>query len=268
MSVWISRRAALCLGAAGAMRAHAARRVEEVRRFPAAEANQAVAVDARHFYAIGNHQIGKYEKDTGKRVGEWQCPPGKPLIHLNSGVVREGTLYCAHSNYPGLPMLSSIEMWDAATLKHKGSHSFGISVGSATWVDFARGRRYVTFAHYGNRAAEPGRDPRWTLLVEFDTEWRRLQAWVYPEEVISRLGEFSISGGVFVEEDSIFCTGHDHPELYALGFPGGGSTLALRDTFACPMKGQGIAWDWSRPATLYGIDRASREVIVTRVREG
>ena len=42
-------------------------RHEELRRFKAAEANQGVAVDAEFFYAIDNHAIGKYRKDTGAR---------------------------------------------------------------------------------------------------------------------------------------------------------------------------------------------------------
>src|SRR3954447_22938823 len=106
---------------------------EEVRRFPAAEAVQGVAVDAEHFYAIGNSVIAKYDKKSGKRLAGWECESGKPLIHLDSGVVHNGTISCAHSNYPNLPMVSSIETWDTATMEHSGSHSFGIFNGSATW---------------------------------------------------------------------------------------------------------------------------------------
>lgn len=241
-------------------------RSEEVRRFKAPEANQAVAVDAEHFYAIGNHAIAKYGKRTGERIAGWECPAGKPLNHLNSGVVRSGVLYCAHSNYPGVPMVSSIEMWDTQSLKHTGGHSFGIFAGSATWIDFLAGDRYVTFAHYGNRAAEPNRDPRWTTLIQFDEGWRQLQGWVYPEEVISKLGQYSISGGTFAAEGRIFCTGHDNPEIYVLRFPDGGSTLVLEDTFAVPNHGQGIALDPTESGTLYAIDRAAAEVIVFRVR--
>jgi outer membrane protein assembly factor BamB len=237
-----------------------------MRRFKAPEANQAVAVDAAHFYAIGNHVVGKYEKRTGERVALWQCEAGKPLNHLNSGVVREGVLYCAHSNYPGVPMVSSIETWETKTLRHSGSHSFGIFAGSATWIDFRAGHRYVTFAHYGNRAAEPNRDPRWTTLIQFDAEWRQVQGWVYPEEVIAKLGQYSISGGVFAGDGKLFCTGHDNPEIYVLRFPEGGSTLALEETFAVPNQGQGIAMDASELGTLYAIDRAKGEVIVIRVR--
>ena len=261
----LSRRGALCLPlllAAPARRW----RCEELRRFAAAEAHQAVAVDESHFYAIGNHVVAKYDKKTGRRVAGWECERGKPLIHLNSGAVRAGVLHCAHSNYPAVPMASSIERWDAGTLEHTGSHSFGIYAGSATWIDFRLGEPHVTFGHYGNRAAEPGRDPRWTTLVQFDANWRRLQAWVYPDEVISRLGQYTISGGVFAPGDRILCTGHDNPEIYVLTFPKGGSTLVLEDTFAVPNHGQGIALDPAEPDTLYSIDRANQQVIVSRLR--
>jgi hypothetical protein len=264
----LTRREAVCLLSAIPLSAAPAkrRRASEIRRFNAPEATQAVAVDAECFYAIGNHTIAKYEKRSGRRVAGWECEEGRPLIHLNSGVVRAGVLYCAHSNYPQVPMLSSIEMWDTRTLRHTGTQSFGIEAGSATWLDFRKDHWYVTFGHYANRAAEPNRDARWTTLIEFDSEWRRLQGWVYPKEVLAKLGQYSISGGVFVG-NSIFCTGHDNPEIYVLGFPEGGSTLVLQDTFTVVNKGQGIAWDLADPGHLWGIDKNNREIIVMRVVE-
>jgi hypothetical protein len=91
---------------------------------------------------------------------------------------------------------------------------------------------------------------------------------MYPDEVIAKLGNNSISGGVFAPRNRIFCTGHDNPEIYVLRFPQGGSTLLLEDTFEVPNRGQGIALDPSAPDALYSIDRANREVIVARVRRG
>ena len=262
----LSRRQALCLPlATAALRGQPRRQCREVRRIPAAEANQGVAADRLHLYAIANHSIGKYEKKTGQRVSGWECPNNHPLTHLDSGVVHDGVLYCAHSNYPGVPMTSSIEMWDAATMRHKGSHSFGIQAGSATWVDLQQGNWYVTFGHYRGRSDEADRDPRWTTLIQFDLEWRQRQAWVYPADVVSRLGDYSISGGVFTPEHKLFCTGHDNAEVYVLAFPGGGSSLVLEETFAIPMNGQGIALDPLDAATLYGIDRKAREIVVTRL---
>jgi hypothetical protein len=264
----LTRRTLLCmpLAAVALPAAPQRRRSEELRRMPAAEANQAVAADANCLYAIGNHVIGKYDKKTGKRLAGWECENGKPLIHLDSGVVREGVLYCAHSNFPGLPMVSSIETWDTESLRHIGSHSFGIFAGSATWFDFHNGYRYVTFAHYRTSADEPARDPRWTALIQFDSEWRQRQAWVYPDELVSKLGQYSISGGVFTPDHKLFCTGHDNPEVYVMSFPAGGSSLVLEESFAIPMNGQGIALDPSDPELLYGIDRAKREIVVVRIR--
>src|SRR5262245_13463862 len=238
----MTRRAALCLPfVPAALRgAPQHRSCVELRRVPAPEANQAVAADETALYAIGNHAIGKYDKKTRKRLAGWECESGKPLIHLDSGVVHEGVLYCAHSNYPGLPMVSSIETWDAATLRHTGSYSFGIFAGSATWVDLHEGWRYVTFAHYKNNGDEPSRDPRWTALIQFDSDWRQRQSWVYPEDVVSKLGNFSISGGVFTPDHKLYCTGHDNPEVYVFRFPAGGSVMVLEDAFAIPMKAQGI----------------------------
>lgn len=264
----MTRREALCLPLAVARLSGQTRwRSEELRRLAAPEATQGVAADENHLYAIANYVIAKYDKKTGKRLAGWQCENGKPLIHLDSGVVHEGVLYCAHSNYPGVPMVSSIETWEASTLRHIGSHSFGIFAGSATWVDLHQGYRYVTFGHYRSAADEPSRDPRWTTLIQFDSEWKQLQGWVYPAEVVSRLGTFSISGGVFGPDGRLFCTGHDNPEIYVLRFPEGGSVLALEDIIATSIHGQGIALDPVERGILYGIDRAKREIVVTRIRQ-
>jgi hypothetical protein len=131
-------------------------RYADIRRFPAPEARQGVAADDEFLYVISNHAIGKYRKDTGVRVAAWECPPGQPLTHLNAGIVQAGRLYCAHSNYPGVPNLSSVEIWDTATLQHVGSHSFAgptvpspgstgaTAVGSrASSITQARGRNPV-----------------------------------------------------------------------------------------------------------------------------
>ncbi len=260
----MTRRAILALPLAAAASGQP-RRYAEVRRLPAPEANQAVAADDRFLYAIDNSAIAKYDKQSGNRIAEWRCERGKPLIHLDSGVVHDGVLWCAHSNYPGVPMTSSIEAWDAATLRHTASHSFGIFAGSATWIDLRDGFRYVTFAHYRGASDESSRDPRWTTLIQFDSEWKQRQSWVYPAELIAKLGDYSISGGVFTRDGKLLCTGHDNPEVYVLTFPRGGSTLVLEETIPMPMKGQGIALDPADPAILYGIDRARREIVIARI---
>ncbi len=81
---------------------------QELRRFKAEEANLGVAVNSEFFYAIDNHALGKYRKDTGARVAGWEGGKGGRIQHLNAGVVFKGRLYCAHSNFPKLPEQSSV----------------------------------------------------------------------------------------------------------------------------------------------------------------
>ena len=121
---------------------------KEVRRYDAPEAVQAVAVDADYFYAIGDDVVAKYTKAGGELVKRWKSSPEFPLSHLDSGVVIEGRLYCANSNYPHFPETSSVEVWDVDTLEHVESHSLGVLDGSMTWVDRRDGAWWAGFAHY------------------------------------------------------------------------------------------------------------------------
>lgn len=236
--------------------------------FSAPEADQAVAVDREHFYAIDNTEIGKYEKATGKRVGGWKGEEGGPIIHLNSGIVIDGQLYCAHSNYPGIPMVGSIEIWDTETMEHVGSHSFGINAGSTTWIDFKDDHWYVAFVHYARFAAQLGTDPRWSTLIKFDREWRPIESWVYPAKALKRFNPHSNSGGAFGPDGLIYATGHDRPEIYVLDFPEAGSVLEYVDTIEVNCEGQGIAWDPSDPWVLWVMRRSDSTIIPTRIRRG
>jgi hypothetical protein len=235
---------------------------KEVARFDIPEARQGVAVDENHFYAVSDRQIGKYEKDTGRLVKRWVEPEGGPMIHLDSGVVVDGRLYAAHSNYPEIPMTSSVEIWDTESMEHIGSHSFGIRWGSFTWLDRHGGYWWAGFAHYNKLAVHNHTDNRWTTLVKFDDDWRALESWVYPTEVIQRFDGMSNSGGSWGPDGRLYCTGHDHPELYVLEFPRAGSRLELVETIPIDNTGQGIAWDRSNPGTIYTIRKADRQVVV------
>ena len=95
------------------------------------EANQGIGVDAEYFYAVDDRTIAKYTK-AGNLVTKWEGPANGPIIHLDSAAVIDGKIYAAHSNYRFFPMTSSIEVWDARTMKHIGSHSLGIRLGSLT----------------------------------------------------------------------------------------------------------------------------------------
>lgn len=230
------------------------------------EARQAVAVDKRYLYAIDNNTIGRYEKRSGKEAGKWQAPTGSNIKHLNSGVVIDGKLYCAHSNYPNTPMTSSIEIWDTQTFSHIGSHSFGHFVGSATWVDYHNQTWWVMFAHYDGKGGEPGKGPEWSSLVKFDNQWRRLAAWSLPKDLLDIFSPYSNSGGAWANDGLLYLTGHNGPWIYAVRIPQAGAELELVRKVPAPIDGQGIAWDNSaEPGTLYGVIRASKEVTRTLI---
>ena len=241
-------------------------RFEEVRRFKAAEARQGVAVDPGFVYAITNRAIGKYEKRTGTLVKRWEGPPDGPIIHLDSGVVIDGRLYCAHSNYDALPMESSIEIFDTATLEHVGSQSLGIMDGSATWVDRKDGFWWVAFANYAGDGGVPGRGPEWTVLLKFDEQWRRVAGYTYPREIVAKFGEMSNSGGTWGADGFLYITGHDNAEIYKMALPTAGTVLKVVATFPVRAEGQGIAWDRSDPGMMYTILRSSTEVVASRLR--
>ena len=241
-------------------------RFEEIRRFKAPEARQGVAVDAQHFYAITNRAIGKYDKKTGALVKRWEGPAGGPIIHLDSGVVLNDRLYCAHSNYDSVPMESSIEIFDTATLEHVGSQSLGIMEGSATWVDRRDGFWWVAFANYAGEGGVPGRGPAWTVLLKFDDEWRRVAGYSYPREIVAKFGEMSNSGGSWGADGFLYITGHDNAEIYKMALPTAGSALRVIATYPVRAEGQGIAWDPSDPGVMYTILRSSTEVVASRLK--
>ncbi|MSU25336.1 MAG: cycloisomerase [Opitutus sp.] len=241
---------------------------EELRRFPAPEARQGVAVDREFFYAIGNHELGRYRKATGERVANWTGPAGGEIIHLNAGIIFDGKLHGVHSNYPGVPMLSSLEIFDCATLKHIGTHSFGRMDGSFTWLDRKANRWLACFVHYGDRGAEPNRDGAWTQIIEFDDEWRRTAAWALPPDLIARFGGrgYSASGGAFGPGGHLYLTGHDNTELYVVDFPRAGSVMKWIATIPISAEGQAFCFDPTQPDMLYTVLKRTKEVIVGRVR--
>jgi hypothetical protein len=250
---------------AGPDEARDADRVTEIGRFHAAEARQGVAVDAGHFYAIDDRAIGKYEKASGRRVARFEGPAGGAISHLNGGVVAGEKLYCAHSNYPGIPPTSSVEIWDTATLTHLGSHSFGISDGWLTWIDFYQDVWWAVFAHYGKTKAETGKDAAWTRLVRFGPRWQPEAAWVLPAALLGRFGAYSSSGGSWATDRDLYVTGHDRPELYLLRLPASGATVDLVDVLVVPTPGQGIAWDRAHQGILYALDRPRGDIVILRI---
>lgn len=240
---------------------------QEIRRWNPRGANQGVAVDATHFYGIGNFIVGKYDKRTGERVAEWIGPRGGPIVHFNGGHVQDGLLVLAHSNFPQLPMASSVEWFDPATLKPVRTLSLGIRHGSLTWAERKDGFWWACFAHYNDQGGTPGLDQRWTLFGKFDDNWQLLESWLFPPQVVASWGASSSSGGSWGDDGLLYVTGHDAPELYVLRLPKLGAMLEYVTTIDIPFGGQSWAWDRSEKRVIYGINRGTREVVAARVPE-
>lgn len=238
-------------------------RLESVRTWKAVEANQGVAVDAEHFYAIDDRAIGKYEKATGKKVAEWKAPEGSPVKHLNSGVVVGGQLLVAHSNFPAKPDESSLEYFDVETLRPAGRKIFEQPPGSLTWLVPSGDGWLACFAHYRLNS-----DPSMSRLVRYDSRWNVLATWSFPPELLSRFGAFSSSGGGYAIDGRVWISGHDARELYVLELPQGGGQAAWVGSVGFVSRGQAFAWDPSRPQELYSIQRKTREVVVSRLSGG
>jgi hypothetical protein len=238
---------------------------EELRRFKADEAKQGVAADDEYLYVISNTAIGKYRKSTGERVGGWKQPKGGPLSHLNAGIVRDGKLYCAHSNFPTIPSTSSVEIFDPDSMEHTGNVSLGIAPGSLTWVDRRDDQWFACFAHYSKDRPRTGRGPESTEVVRYDLEWRRTESWVFPPAVIEVFGGSSCSGGAFGPGGALFVTGHDAKTLFVMEFPKAGAILRLADRIPISAEGQAFCWDPEDSNILYSLVRSTSEVVVSRV---
>lgn len=239
-------------------------RAVELRRLPAAEARQGAAVDAHHVYAINNTEIGKYDKRTGRRVAGWSGAPGA-FTHLNSCAVFDAELVCAHSNYPGVPMASSVETFDTRTLTHTRSLSLGRGYGSLTWLDRRDGFWWAAYANYDARGGEPGRDGRFTTLVKHDDRFQPLESWSFPASVLERFLPSSTSGGAWGANGRLYVSVHDAAELYVLQLPRSGSTLVHVATVAVSTPGQAFAFDRTEPDVIWSIDRSRRELVQSRL---
>lgn len=242
---------------------------QTIASFPASEANQGIAVDDQYFYAVDNYAIAKYDKQTGKLVDKWQGTKGGPVLHLDGGMVLDGKLYCAHSNYPDWPMTSSVEVWDTRTMKHIATHSFGIHWGSLTWLDRYNGFWWAGFANYNLLQSSypiPYGGVASTTIIKFDDNWQPQEAWVLPAKLLAKFENMSNSGGSWGSDGRLYLSGHDPAEVYVVKLPEAGSILEWVDTIPMDIRGQGIAWDRSTTqGILYGIIRAKREVTVAKL---
>jgi len=237
----------------------------ELKRFSNENARQAVAVTSSHFYAINNSSIDMISKESLEVVQSWKDTTGS-IPHLNSGIIIDDTLYCASSNYPKVPMTSTIEKFTLDPLRHIGSHSFGIFAGSCTWVLRTPNHWWAFFAHYENRAQSEGKGVEWSTLIRFDGAWRQQAGWVLPDTLVQKLRPYSLSGGIFVNENQLLVTGHHEPYVYLVELPKSGSELRFLREIPVPVKGQGLAIDPAN-GTFWGIHKKAREVINFKIED-
>lgn len=227
------------------------------KSFKVRSARQAVAIDQTSFYTVCNREVNKYSL-AGEWIAGWKESDMEKIKHLNSGIVIDGKLYCAHSNYPESPMASSIEVFDTRTMQHIESISLGIEIGSCTWLIPKEDGWYVFFAHYDNKGKEPEKDATWSQLIAYDKQWVRQRGWTLPKDLLAKTRPNSLSGAVMID-GKFYCTGHDEQEAYILTIPDRGMNLEWSGTINIPFKGQGIAVD--EEGNLWGIDRKENLVL-------
>jgi len=233
----------------------------ELRRYPdIREAGQGAAAAGDDFYAVVNTRLGRYAKAGGTKLAEWAGDPTL-FVHLNACLVHAARLMCAHSNFPHVPMVSSVEVFDPLTLAHVDSISLGEQIGSLTWIDWKDGAWWALFANYNERGGQPGRDHTTTTLVRFDDQWRRTESWIFPPSVLERFAPTSSSGGGWGDDGLLYVSGHDAPELYVLALPEAGSVLRHVATVNVGFEGQGWAWDRTADREIWGISRPTRAVV-------
>lgn len=226
-----------------------------LRTYKCPESTQGVAVSSNAFYGIGSMVVSKRAL-RGELLIKKDYADTELIHHFDGGIVVDGLLYCSHSNFPDVPMASSIEIFDPETLQHLQTISLGIDVGSCTWIVPGEDCWYLGFAHYDNTNRstmdEADRNNYWSQIVRFDKNWRRTGGWIIPREVMDLLKPYSISGALYLN-GRFYCTGHDLEKLFVLEFPPYGMQMVLAGTIDIPFKGQGIAID--HEGNLWGIDR-------------
>jgi hypothetical protein len=230
--------------------------------WPADEADQGVAAGARHFYAVDNATIAKYETATGHLVARWSGPQHGLIAHLNSCLEDDGRLWCANSNYPNTPMGSSVEVFDPASLAHVDSHSLGMTEeGSLTWFDRHEGGWIAGFAHYTGNGGVKFKDHTFSSVVTFDAQWRRTGGWLFPQPIVERMAQYAASGGAIGPDGLLYVLGHDRPEMYVLARPSMGPTLIHVATIDVEAEGQAFSFSKTDPRSIFAIDRRGHRVL-------
>lgn len=222
------------------------------------KANQGVAVDAKHFYAISNTKITQHEKETGNQIAVWEADrkrdSQKHFTHMNSATVIDGKLYAAHSRFPVAPNENTVEIFSIGekSLTHETTISMTGDHGSLTWID-QRGDStwWMCYAVYGKN------ENRKTRLVKYrfeDRTFTELQNWLFPEETVAKWETMSCSGGSWGTDGLLYVTGHDSAEVHVLQIDANQVLRHLRTQPVPGISGQATAWDRSsEKPTLWGI---------------
>ncbi|GAB2676878.1 hypothetical protein [Aliiglaciecola aliphaticivorans] len=234
---------------------------KELVRLDAPEARQGVAVDAKHYYAIGNYEIAKYSRNKHQRVARWRGAKGGPVTHLNSCFVDKDELVCAHSNYPNVPFANSVEWYDRATLQPKRSKSLGVmDEGSLVWLDKISDGWIVGLAHYNNAKGLGFKDNRYATIERYDSQWRRTGGWAFPEALLQHISPKAASGGALGPDGYLYVMGHDYKEMYVLGKPLLGPTLVHFATIAIDAEGQAFDFDEDASRNVCAISRPNKQI--------
>ena len=199
---------------------------------------------------------------TSKAVKWWQhgrrdkkVAAQKHFKHLNSGMVFEGRLYCAHSRFPIAKNDCSVEIFDVAGegVKHVETMTMPAKYGSLTWIDRRDdGTWWMCYAVYGKKNNSE------TRLIQYGYEgWqvhRAGQLYSFPAEVVAKWGSMSCSGGSWGPDGLLYTTGHDHAQAHVLHVDAKGRLNYLRTEKNMGFYGQGIAWDrFAKVPMLWGI---------------
>jgi hypothetical protein len=232
---------------------------------------QGVAVDDKYFYAISNTVIIKCDKETGKVIATWQANRKEKayehFLHLNSGTVVDGRLYCAHSRYGVDPNYCTVEIWnvEGEGLEHEETIDMPRKHGSLTWIDRDRDNSWwMCYAVYGEKKNKN------TKLVKYqyrDKKFIEVESWFFPEEVIDNWGDMSCSGGSWGPDGYLYTTGHDYSRAYVLEIDKNNKLSYVRTEKDVGFFGQGIAWDrFSNKPVLWGIDK-NKDISLTLIPE-
>ena len=117
----------------------------QTQRRYAADARQGVAVSATNVYAVSNWSLTRYDKASGETRATWSGDPAR-FPHINSCSLIAAELVCAASNFPAVPHVSTVEVFDPQSLEHRRSISLGLGTGSLTWIERRDGAWWGMFA--------------------------------------------------------------------------------------------------------------------------